>query len=378
MSAYFDYLSGSPLDQRILDAMFPVLEGVYGNPLSVHQVGRTAAKVLSQARETVADFVGASPEEIVFTSGGMEANNLAVKGILTAHENGQMLACAADPLSVLKSAEALERWGFSTSLIPVDGNGSLNLFSVSKLLNKFTRLISVGWVVAETGNIQPVEEIAEEAQSAGVPFHCDASVAARFFPVTVQELGVDTLTLCSSFIGGPPAVGALYIKEGTRLIPQLHGGAQEMGRRSGREDLAGIVGFARALELMRDERDERFLRLKRLDAMLKRELQRIENLIIHADLPSRVPGIISCRIEGIEAEALLRMLDANGVFASAGSACATVGHKASHVLKAIGLSDEQAASSLNFSLSWDTQEQEIEMLINALKPAVEQLLAMSF
>jgi cysteine desulfurase len=378
MSAYFDYLSGSPLDARILDAMIPVLEGVYGNPLSAHQIGRAAAEVLSQARETVAEFIGATPDEIVFTSGGMEANNLAVKGILTAHENGQLLACAADPLSVLKSAEALERWGFSTSLIPVDGNGSLNLFSVNKLLNRFTKLISVGWVVAETGNIQPVEEVAEEAQSAGVPFHCDASVAARFFPVSVKELGADTLTLCSSFIGGPPAVGALYIKEGTRLIPQLDGGAQEMGRRSGREDLAGIVGFARALELMHDEREERFLRLKRLDAILKSRLLEIENLILHADLPSRAPGIISCRIEGIEAEALLLMLDERGVYASAGSACATVGRKASHVLKAIGLSDEQAASALNFTLSWDTEEQEIDELINVLKPAVEKLRAMSF
>lgn len=378
MSAYFDYLSGSPLDQRIIDAMLPVLEGAYGNPLSAHQVGRVAAKVLAQARGTVAEFIGADPDEIVFTSGGIEANNLAVKGILTANESGQLLACAADPLSVLKSAEVLERWGFSTSLIPVDGNGSLNLFSVSKLLNRFTKLVSVGWVVAETGNIQPVEEVAEEARSAGVPFHCDASVAARFFPISVRDLGVDTLTLCSSYIGGPPAVGALYIKKGTRLIPQMDGGVQEMGRRSGRENLAAIVGFARALELIRDEREERFLRLKQLDALLKRELMRIKNLIIHADLPSRAPGIVSCRIEGIEAEALLMMLDESGVFASAGSACATVGHKASHVLKAIGLTDEQAASALNFTLSWNTEEQEIEELINVLEIAVEKLQAMNF
>ena len=158
----------------------------------------------------------------------------------------------------------------------------------------------------------------------------------------------------------------------------MDGGVQEMGRRSGRENLAAIVGFARALELIRDEREERFLRLKQLDALLKRELMRIKNLIIHADLPSRAPGIVSCRIEGIEAEALLMMLDESGVFASAGSACATVGHKASHVLKAIGLTDEQAASALNFTLSWNTEEQEIEELINVLEIAVEKLQAMNF
>jgi len=378
MSVYFDYLSGSPIDPRVIDVMIPILKGTYGNPLSLHRIGREAASILEQSREQVATFIGASPEEIIFTSGGVESNNLAVKGMLTVHEYGQLLASAVEPMSVLQSAQALESWGFSTTMIPVDANGQLNLLSLDKLLNKFVRLASVAWVVAETGTVQPIEEVAEQVKASGVPFHCDATLAARLFPIDVHELNIDALTICASTIGGPPGVGALFLRHGVRIRPVIDGGAQEMGRRAGRENLAGIAGFARATELALSERQIRFSKLRELDRCLKSRLSEIPDLIFNVNLPSRAPGILSCRIEGMESEALLMQLDEAGIFASPASPCSAAVRKASHVLKAMGLSDEQAASTLNFSLSWETEMQEIDELIEVLKSAVERLRAMSF
>jgi cysteine desulfurase len=379
MSAYFDYISSTPLDPRVLDAMLPYLTRFHGNPLSPHKLGREAAKALDDAREKVAAFIGASPEEIIFTSGEVESNNLAIKGLLTVHENGQLLASAVEPLSILRPAESLEKWGFSLSLIPVDANGQVRLLSLEKLINNFTRVASVSWVVAETGAVQPIEAIADQVKEASsVPFHCNASVAARLFPVNVRDLNVDALTISSDLLGGPMAVGALYLRHGVRLQPLLDGSPQEGGRRSGRENLPGIVGFARAIELALSERQDRFNKLKRLDGHLKNRLKEIPELVIHSDLPSRVPGILSCRIDGLEAEALLTHLDQAEIYATADSPCASMIGKPSHVLKAMGLSDEQTASSLNFSLSWDTKESDIDDMIAVLKQSVAQLKTLSY
>jgi len=378
MAAYFDYIAGSPIDPRVIDAMLPYLKEAYGNPISQHKPGQAAAMALQVSREKVAAFLNASPDEIIFTSGGTESNNLAVKGLLTVHDHGQLLASAVEPHSILKAAESLERWGYSTSLVPVDSNGQINLLNINKHLNKYTRLASAAWVVAETGAVQPIEEIADIVRSSGITFHGDATVAARFFPIDVRAMNIDALTICAGTLGGPPAIGALYLREGTRIQPMLEGGPQEMGRRSGKENLPYIVGFARALELAMSERQERFKKMKKLDLHLKRRLSEISDLVIHADLPSRAPGILSCRIDGIESEALLMDLDEAGIYATAGSPCATMLHKPSHVLKAMGLSEEQAASTINFSLSWDTQISEIDEMISVLKPALDRLKAISF
>jgi cysteine desulfurase len=379
MSAYFDYLSGSPIDPRVLDAMRPYLSGRFGNPLSPHAVGREAARVLEESREKVAAFIGASSEEIIFTSGEVESNNLAIKGLLTVHENGQLLAAAVEPLSILRPAEVLEKWGFSLSLIPVDGNGQVRLSALEKLLNHFVKVASVSWVVAETGAVQPIEAIVEQIKEySSVPVHCDASLAARLFPVNVSELNIDALTISADLLGGPPAVGALYLRHGLRLQPLLDGSPQESGRRSGKENLPGIVGFARAVELTESERSARFSVLKKLDQHLKIRLHEIPDLVIHADLPSRAPGVLSCRVEGLEAESLLTHLDQAGFYATAGSSCASLIGKPSHVLKAMGLTDEQAASSLNFSLSWESIESEINDMITVLKKAVAQLRTLTY
>ncbi len=379
MSAYFDYLSGSPLDPRVLEAMMPFLKGVYGNSLSSHALGREAAKALKVSREKVAAFIGASPDEIIFTSGEVESNNLAVKGLLMVHENGQLLASAVEPLSILRPVEALEKWGFSASLIPVDANGQVRLSALEKLINRYTKLASVSWVVAETGIVQPIEAIADLVkESTSVPLHCDASLAARLFPVNVRDLNVDALTISSEILGGPSSVGALYLRDGLRIQPLLEGSPQEMGRRSGRENLAGIVGFAHSTELTISERQSRFNKLKQLDGYLKARLKEIPDLIINADLPSRTPGILSCRIEGLESEALLTHFDQAGIYASSGSPCASMIGKPSHVLKAMGFADQQASSSLNFSLSWETKISEIDEMIDTLSQSVIQLKTMTF
>jgi cysteine desulfurase len=377
MSVYLDHLSGSPLDPRVEEAMLPFLHGFYANPISPHKPGRDALVALQQAREKVADFLGAEPGEIIFTSGGIEANNLAVKGLLTVHENGQLLASAVEPMSVLQSAESLERWGYSLALVPVDGNGQVKLAALEKALNKFTRLASVAWVVAETGAVQPVEEIAETVKAAGVPYHCDATHAARLFPINVKELNIDALTICSASLGGPPAVGVLYLRKGSRLQPQIEGGSQEDGRRSGQWNLPGIVGFARAVELTAVERRDRFNSLRALDSYMKAKLQRIPDLILHADLPSRAPGTLSCRINHFEAESLLMSLDREEIYATSGSPCATQAGKPSHILKAMGLTDQEAHASLNFSLSWNTKETEIDAMIAVLEKTVKKYKSMA-
>ena len=378
MSAYFDHIFASPIDPRVVEAMIPFLRGTYGSPISQHKIGREAAAAIQNCRERVAACINASPDEIIFTSGGIEANNLAIKGLLTVHDQGQLIASAVEPLSVLKPAESLERWGYSTSLLPVNNHAQIELLHLKRHINKFTKLASAAWVVAEVGTVQPIEEIAKEVKSHGVTFHCDATIAARYFPLDVKSLNVDAMTLCGSPLAGPPATGALYLRENTRLQPLFDGGPQEMGRRSGKENLPGIVGFTTALELQVAERQARFKKPKQLDKHLRSRLLEIPDLVIHADLPSRVPGVMSCRVEGIESEALLIMLDEAEVYASAGSPCASMLRKASHVLTAMGLSPEQAASSLNFSLSWDNEIAEIDEMIAVLKPALERLKAMSY
>ncbi|RJP79931.1 MAG: cysteine desulfurase [Candidatus Zixiibacteriota bacterium] len=377
MSSYFDYLSHTPIDPRVTAAMIPYLHEGYGNPISPHRRGREAARVLQESREAVAAFIGAEPDEIIFTSGEAESNNLAVKGLLLVHDHGQLLASAVEPLSVLRAAESLEKWGFSTTLIPVNAHGQVHLFNLEDRMNRFTQLASAAWVVAETGAVQPIEEVAELVRAASVPYHCDATHAARLFPIDVKELGVDALTLDANPLGGPPGVGALYLRKGLRIQPLLDGGAPELGRRAGQENLAGIAGFAKAAELALLERPQRFAQLKRLDSHLKTRFKEIPGLVIHADLPSRAPGIISCRLDGLEAEALLMELDQAGIYASSGSPCATLALKASHVLKAMGLTDEQANSTLNFSFGWTTETAEIEHLVETLKASVERLKAMS-
>ncbi len=378
MLAYLDYLSASPIDPRVLDVMQPIMRECWGNSLSLHEKGTEAAKTLQQAREQVAAFIGAHPEEIIFTSGELEANNMAVKGLLTVHENGQLLASAVEPLSIIKAAESLEKWGYSTSLIPVNHHGQVNLAVLDKLLNRFARLASVSWVVGETGAMQPVEEIAAQVHASGVLFHCDASHAAPLFPLDVKAMGIDALTICSEPIAGPSAVGALYLREGIRFQPLFEGGAQEGGRRPGRENLAGIVGFAKASELQTTERQTRFKYIKELDSHMKSRLREIPDLSIHSDLPSRAPGVISCHIEGLEAEAVLVSLNNAGICASVGSPCAALGNKASHVLKAMGFTDEQASSTLNISFSWNTNKDEINDMMEVLKTTVTRLKAMSY
>ncbi|MFH1863053.1 MAG: cysteine desulfurase family protein [bacterium] len=378
MPAYLDYLSWTPIDTRVADAMILHLKEEYGNPLSLHAVGRKTAAAIQDFRTKIANFIGATPQEIVFTSGSMESNSLAVKGVLTAFGKGELLASAVDPLSVILSAEALEPYGYTKSLIPVDANGQIKLLNLPGLINQNTRLASVCWVVPEIGVIQPIEEVAAQMREAGILFHCDATTAARYFPINVRELKVDLLTISSSILEGPPGVGALFVREGVKIQQLIDGGTHERGRRSGEENVPGIAGFAKAVELMAAERQARFNKLKKLDAHLKNRLKEISGLILHADLPSRVPGIISCRIEGVESEALLMLLDDAGIYASSGSHCAAILRKIPHVLTAMGLTGEQAASTLTFSLGWNSEKSEIDEMIEVLKPIAKQLQDMSF
>ena len=378
MPAYLDHINWSPIDPRVREAMIPHLSEKYGNPIAFHSAGQKGAAALHRFREKIASFIGASPREIIFTSGSMESDNLAVKGVLTSDDDGQLIASAVEPQSVLQSAIFLERWGYTTALIPVDAHGRIDLSSLDELYTDKARLISVTWVVDGIGTVQPIEDVANWAKDRGIPFHCGGTAASRLFPINVRKMNIDLMTLNANTLGGPPGVGALYVREGIKIQPQIEGGLQERGRRGGMEPLADIAGFAKAAELAAQERDVRLEKLKAMDCYLRESLSDVPDLVIHADGPTRAPGTLSCRAEGIEAEALLMQLDDAEIYASADSPCAGISRKSSHILKAIGLSEEQANSTLSFSLSWETQKSEIDDLITVMKPEIERLRAMSF
>jgi cysteine desulfurase len=378
--AYFDHIAATPLHPEALRAMLPYLGEVYGNPQSLHSAGQQALAAVESAREEVAGLIGAQSEEIFFVSSGSEANNFAIKGLAQAYQaKGKhvVLSCI-EHQSVLNPVKSLEKLGFSSTAVPVDGTGRVDPSDVEKALRKDTILVSVMTANSEVGTIEPVAEIAGICRSRGVLFHTDAVAAAGSVPLDVRAMGADALSLAGDQFYGPKGSAALFVKKGTRILPLIEGGIQESGRRAGTENVAGIVGLGKAAAVAKLEMEARTARLRPLRDLLIDELpRRVEHVVLTGHRTERLPHHASFCVEFIEGEGMLLFLDMQGISVSSGSACTSKALKASHVLLAMGLDHALAQGSLVFSLIDGTEREAIEDIFEVFPPVVERLRKMS-
>ena len=375
-----DHGAAPPVDPRVIEEMVPCLREFAGNPSSLHRAGVEARNVLEQARGRVSGLIGADPGEIIFTASGTEADNLAVKGIAQAStkRGRHLIVSSIEHHAVLYAARAMERQGFAITEVPADGDGVVQPDQVVRAMRDDTVLVSVMCANDETGTIQPVREIAEIAHRHGAAVHTDAVAAVGRMPVDVQDLNVDTLSLSARPLYGPPGAGALYVKAGTRLRPQVEGGVQEDGRRGGHENIPAIVGFGRAAELAADELPARIDRLKRLDESLLRGLRdRLPDAAINGHSDLRLPGHLNLWIPEADGESAVLMLDARGIAVSVGSSCAAHAAKPSHVLLALGRTAAEARCSLLITAGPDTVESEVGEALDALAEVVGELRAIA-
>lgn len=374
---YVDYAATTPMLEEVLEAMLPYQRQFFGNPSSVYGAGREAKKGLEEAREKVADAIGAQPSEIIFTAGGTEADNLALKGSVARLDGRRrhIVTVSTEHHAVLHAAEWLEKQGYRITFLPVDHDGLLDLKALEAAVSAETVLVSVMLANNEVGTVQPLPEICEIVRSKSrALIHTDAVQALGKVKVDVDELGVDMAAFSAHKLGGPKGVGALYVRKKTALEPLAHGGGQERGLRSGTPNVAGIVGFGEAAQISVKELDYQTDRLGALrDRLQASLLERIPRVQVNAGGAPRAPGIVSVCIAGVEGESLLLMLDSKGVAASSGSACASGSLEPSHVLLALGIPPEQAHGSLRLSLGRDSSEDDVEAVLVALTGTVERL-----
>ena len=373
---YLDYAATTPLDPEVVAAMTPYWGERFGNPASMHWHGREAKAALDSGRDAVAAAIGAQSAEIIFTSGGTEADNLAILGVAAAlQERGRhMVTTAVEHHAAMESCHLLEHQGWKITYLPVDHHGHVSPAQVSDAITDQTVLVSVMLANNEIGTIEPIAEITRVTRARGVYLHTDAVQALPWLPAKVDELGVDLMSMSAHKLYGPKGTGALYVRQGTRLAPISHGGAQEQGRRSGTEDVAGIVGFAKALELATARRSQDGQRLRALrDRFVAGAMERIEQVWLNGHPTSRLPNNAHLSFADAESEPLLLNLDLEGISVSAGAACASGGTEPSHVLKAIGLKTDLANSSLRFSLGRPTTEAEMDRVLEVLPGIVGRL-----
>ncbi len=366
---YLDYCATTPLHPEVRQAMQEPLERTFGNPSSLHRHGRQAAELLRTARVQVAAGIGASADEIIFTSGATEANNLALFGVMRAQPPGKrhLITSAIEHHAVLHTAQALASEGFELTILPVDPTGQVQSADLRQALKKETALVSIMMVNNEMGAIQSIAELASIARGHGTLFHTDAVQGVGTLPVQVDLLGVDLLSLSAHKIYGPKGVGALYIRDGVSLEAFVHGGPQELRRRAGTENLPGIVGLGRAMELVTAHKDSEFQRLAALRArFIDRLRQSLPQTVVHGGETGQAPHILSIAFPGVDAELLLFHLDQMGISASMGSACNAEAIEPSHVLLALGLPMDLIGSTLRFSIGLWTEAKHLDHLIDAL------------
>jgi cysteine desulfurase len=377
---YLDYIATNPVLPEVLEAMLPYFSDVYGNPQSFHAWGDKPGEAMEKAREQVAALVGGSPDEIVFTSTGSEANNLAVKGLAQGQiERGKhIIVSAIEHFSVLNAARTLEKAGFELTVLPVDKYGLVDPDEVARNMRKDTILVSIMHANGEVGTIQPIAEISKRVKEAGVLFHTDAVASTGNIPVDVKELGVDALSLAANQFYGPKGAAALWVRKRTRLIPLIDGGVQEGGRRPGTENVPAIVGMGKAAELTIKDMPSRMGGFSQLrDRLINGLLAAVDHTILTGHPTQRLPHLASFCVEFIEGEAMLLLLNTQGIAAASGSACTSRALKASHVLIAMGISHEIAQGSLLFSLGLDNNEKDIDYVVEKMPPIVDRLRQMS-
>jgi cysteine desulfurase len=368
---YLDHNATTPPDPRVLEAMLPYLTEAFGNPSSLHWYGQRARAAIDEAREKVAALVSASPAEIVFTASGSEADNLALRGAAAAAREPRrgIVHSAVEHHAVVNTARGLAEDGWPVAVVPVSADGVLDLDALRSTVDEHTALVSVMLANNETGVLQPVVEAARVARESGALVHCDAVQGAGKVPVNVRALDVDLLALSAHKMYGPKGVGALYVRRGTRLRALVRGGAQERNRRAGTEDVAGIVGFGRAAELVRESLTSEPARVGALRDRLEARLLQVGGARRNGDGP-RVANTTNVSFDGIEAEDLLIALDLMGVAVSTGAACAAGAVEPSHVLRAMGLHAQRVQASLRFSLGRCTTEREVDRAADAVAEAV--------
>lgn len=363
---YLDHNATTPCDERVVEAMLPYFVREYGNASSQHVLGRQARAAIDQAREQVAELVNAHPTQVVFTSGGTEANNMIVAGLNPAAGIGQVAVSAIEHTSVLEPARQLTKHGWTVDLLSVDQTGMLQQAEYQAALRRRPRWVSVMLANNETGAIQDIASLARQAREAGVVFHTDAVQALGKVGVDFVALGVHLMTVSSHKIYGPKGCGALIIDKAVDLSPMLCGGGQEKGRRAGTENVAAIVGFGQAAELAKRELAERHDRLLRLRNNLEQGLQRLPAVVLFSNAPSRLPNTVFFAVENIDGETLMMNLDAAGFALSSGSACESGSGKPSHVLQAMGLSAESAQGAIRVSFGKDNTERDVDDFLAAL------------
>lgn len=377
---YLDHSATTPVRPEVLAAMLPYFADKFGNASSVHRYGHEARMAVDLAREKVASLIGATPREIIFTSGGTEADNLAIRGIARAMQDkgNHFITSQIEHHAVLHTFELLEREGYKVTYVPCDKYGMIDPEDIRKSITGSTVLISVMHGQNEVGTIEPISEIGKIAREHAILFHSDAVQSAGKIPIDVNDLGVDLLTLSSHKIYGPKGVGALFVRKGTRLTPQATGGAHERGLRAGTENVPGIVGFGEACHLAQTGLPQEAQRLSRLrDKLIQGLLTNIPEAVLNGHPSKRLPHNVNISVKHVEGEAMLLNLDLLGVAASSGSACTSGSLEPSHVLLAMGLPHETAHGSLRMTLGRSTSEEDIDYVIKILPPIVERLRSMS-
>ena len=376
-----DHAAGRPVEPRAIEAMFPYLKSSYGNPSSLHEFGQEAKRAVEEARSRVATLINAEKKEsIIFTSGATESNNLAIKGVANRNKDRgtRILTSSVEHMSVVNPCKFLTTKGFETIFLPVDKYGFLNLESLRKELTDKTILVSVVFANGEIGTIEPIKEISKVVHGKNAYLHVDATAACGQIPVDVKNEGIDMLTISSNDMYGPRGVGAIYLKEGVRLEPLLHGGGQERGLRSGTENVAAIVGFGKAAEIAKKEMQAEGARLTKLrDRFIDGLLKPIPYSFLNGHPTTRLPNNVSVRYSFIEGESMLLSLDMKGVYASSGSACTAKTLEPSHVLLAIGLKHEEAHGSLMFTLGRHNSEEDVDYAASLMPDIVKRLRNMS-
>ena len=377
---YLDHSSTTPVRQEVIDAMLPYFDRHFGNPSTVYDMGIKIKQVIEEQRAKVAKLISAKPQEIIFTSSGAEANNLAIKGVALARQKKgkHIIISSIEHHSVLNSARFFERMGFEVTFLPVDEYGLVDPERLSRAIRSDTILVSIMHANNEIGTIQPISELSAICRDKGVLFHTDAVASVGNISVDVNALNVDLLSLSGVSIGAPKGIGVLYFRNNLRLMPLIHGGIQESGRRGGTENVPGIVGLGKASELALSELTDKIDYLQELRNLLVAGIQeRIESVKLTGHPDRRLPGHASFCIEAIEGEALIYMLNQEGICANTGSACASKALKTSPVLVAIGTPPDLAQGSIVFTMDSSNKIEEIEYVLKKLCLAVEKLRSLS-
>jgi len=377
---YLDHAATTPTHPDVVQAMLPYFSEAFGNPSSIHSVGQETKAPIEEARDKVARLVGARSEEIIFTSGGTEADNFAIKGVAYANQGkgNHIITTSIEHHAVLEPCRFLQKQGFEVTYLPVDSKGMVDPEDVRHAITDRTILISVMYANNEIGTIQPLAAIGGIAREKGVYLHTDAVQTTGHIPTNVDHLEVDLLAMSAHKLYGPKGIGALYVRRGTRIIPFMHGGGQERGRRAGTENVPAIVGFGKAVEISQRQMDEEMKRLICLrDKLIAGLFQRIDRIHLNGHPSQRLPNNVNVSVEFVEGESVVISLDLEGIAASTGSACTSSAIEASHVLLATGLAGDLCRSSLRFTLGRETTSEEIDRVLEVLPRIVARLRSMS-